>query len=244
MFRLSMAFSKESQRSISRNAEDIGGLHDSGWLELRRGRPRVEHLTSGVPQKHNRRTVLTTRYLTTAHFAAQQSKDTAPEQLGRRTNGTPRTWSFPTDTFYDKLFQEKDHSFLYKYPDHRRLNPGSTPLTYNCCSSSLAMLSTQFFALVVAAISAVAVPNTPADVAPNKIIVNGTVRAIPSSPPGNSPVIQEVPTGAITACLDKNYERCDTVTFVDGGCTHLPRGQINEMSSVLVPAGWACIFFK
>ncbi|KAK7018203.1 hypothetical protein R3P38DRAFT_1294969 [Favolaschia claudopus] len=84
------------------------------------------------------------------------------------------------------------------------------------------MFSTRFIALLVASIATLALAKPTAAVAP----------------------APDVPGDTINACADLNYTgNCDIVAFVDGLCIQMPSRQVNSMTSVQVPAGWACTFY-
>ncbi|KAK7018230.1 hypothetical protein R3P38DRAFT_3200593 [Favolaschia claudopus] len=84
------------------------------------------------------------------------------------------------------------------------------------------MFSTRFIALLVASVATLALAKPTAAVAPAPDASGDT----------------------IFACVDLNFGgNCDTVAFLDGLCVQMPGRQVNEMSSVQVPAGWACTFY-
>ncbi|KAJ7485752.1 hypothetical protein FB451DRAFT_1432591 [Mycena latifolia] len=87
------------------------------------------------------------------------------------------------------------------------------------------MISARFIAFVVASVAALAVVNG----AP---LVNTVAVAAP-----------DAETGTLKLCAEKDYEECDNAVFVEGGCTSLPSDLHDHLSSVEIPAGWACTFF-
>ncbi|KAJ7208997.1 hypothetical protein GGX14DRAFT_395625 [Mycena pura] len=82
------------------------------------------------------------------------------------------------------------------------------------------MLSNRFIVLVVASIATLVI-------------------ATPTAPE------PDVPGDVVVACQDINLTGiCATVAFVENICVQLPSSQVNQMSSVQVPADWACTFYE
>ncbi|KAJ7795173.1 hypothetical protein B0H14DRAFT_3496273 [Mycena olivaceomarginata] len=83
------------------------------------------------------------------------------------------------------------------------------------------MLSARFIALVVASIATLAIA-TPTIAAPEP----------------------DATGDVIVACRDLSLGGlCTTVPFIENVCVTLPGDQVNEMTSVQVPGGWACTFY-
>ncbi|KAK7017776.1 hypothetical protein R3P38DRAFT_3201400 [Favolaschia claudopus] len=84
------------------------------------------------------------------------------------------------------------------------------------------MFSTRFIALLVASMATLSLATPTAAVRPTPDIDGDT----------------------IFACVNLDFTgNCDTVAFLDGLCVQMPGRQVNQMSSVQVPAGWVCTFY-
>ncbi|KAJ7649223.1 hypothetical protein B0H17DRAFT_1215388 [Mycena rosella] len=99
------------------------------------------------------------------------------------------------------------------------------------------MFTTRFIVLVTTSIATLSLGNT-------LPWVNTPVRRADDT--ANATCVENPPLAGtfVMACLDDNYQDCDSIPVVAGGCTHMPVRQINTMSSVQVPCGWECTFYN
>ncbi|KAJ6465648.1 hypothetical protein C8R47DRAFT_1326448 [Mycena vitilis] len=99
------------------------------------------------------------------------------------------------------------------------------------------MLSSRLIALLLVSIAA-----SPA--------VTGASQSHPLSPNTtdllNSTAVDHsvLASGTVKACQTRYYAgACDYITFHENQCINLPSRQVNKVDSVLVPAGWICVFY-